>query len=216
MRKAIIIGLALALLVGVTSAPAVAKKKKKAKPVVTTLYLHGNAALGELDIPDALDGMYMVMDPAEPEGQPKSMTMAMITAVAATSPNPQCAGSPLFPVWVGDVEGKIVGDMTFTFHTLSSPTSVDVRVWPDVGSLACNESYPTPAAEVTVDVPPGHGEVEAVLEGVKFDAVRRIMVQITPSASPPPTLGRVFYDSPDFASSLEFKCIPAKGKSCTP
>jgi hypothetical protein len=46
------------------------------------------------------------------------------------------------------------------------------------------------------------------------------MVQLTPVARAAervldPFFARVVYDSPEFASSLQFKCIPVRGKSCT-
>jgi hypothetical protein len=47
-----------------------------------------------------------------------------------------------------------------------------------------------------------------------------LMVQLTPVARAAervldPFFARVVYDSPEFASSLQFKCIPVRGKSCT-
>jgi hypothetical protein len=67
---------------------------------------------------------------------------------------------------------------------------------------------------------------EAVIKGVNFKAVGSMIVQVSPvvavdipspgGAILTPFISRILYDTPEFASSLEFSCIPASGKSCTP
>lgn len=214
MKRIITVALLAGLIAGSLAAmPAHAKKKKKAKPVATTLYMHGNLPFGELEFPDTINGVFMPMDKNEPGGgAPKSMGLTNY----AGGPNTQCAGNGLFPLWVGDLSGKIVGDIKVTMHTITGPASqVEVRVWPDISALACNDSYPEPAGQVTVDLPAGHGETEAVIEGVKFPAASRLMIQISP-VLPGPTQGRILYDSADMATQISFGCIPSSGKSCTP
>jgi hypothetical protein len=213
------ITLAATLLVASLAADAGAKKR--ARPVNTRLYLHGTTPVDEADY-GALGDAYPGMDPKKPAGEPKSKQITNYLA----GPNDQCAGNNFFPVWVGDVSGTIVGRMKLRFTTVSTPGTVDVRVWPDVASLLCDSGlaetndYPKPAAEVTVDLPPGGGTVAAVTKKVRFRAIQSLMVQITPASGPAadlldPFVARVVYDSPEFASSLQFKCIPVRGKSCT-
>jgi hypothetical protein len=214
--------IALAATLVVASLAADAGAKKRARPVNTRLYLHGTSPADEVDY-GALGDAYPTMDPKKPAGgAPKSKQITNYLA----GPNDQCAGNNLFPVWVGDLKGTVVGKMKLTFTTVSTPGKVDVRVWPDVASLLCTSelaetnAYPRPAAEVTVNLPPGGGTVKAVTKKVRFRATRSLMVQITPATGPAadlldPFVARVVYDSPEFASSLQFKCIPARGRSCT-
>lgn len=212
------------LALAAVATPAVAKK---AKPVKTTLYMHGSEVVGELEsTPIVADG-YLSMDPNEPEGA-ESKSHGIANGVV--TPNHQCAGNNLYPVFIGEVSGRIVGDMKVTLHALSTPGKVDVRVWPDVASLLCTSElamttdYPEPAAEATVDLPAGHGTIEAVFEDVNFVAGSTLMLQVSPETTPAgpeevfaPFVARVLYDSTDFASSIEFACIPAgRAKSCTP
>lgn len=226
--KKLIAALAVGVLMAAVAAPAIAAKKK-AKPVTTTLYLHGPTRVGENDSMAIVNDVFLPMDKNEPtEAAPASRFI--VNGVA--TPNETCAGNNLFPVWTGELSGRVSGDVKLTFSHVGTPGSVVVRIWPDVGSLLCNSSlsgsadYPEPAGEVTVALPPGTGTVEAVMKGVKFSAVGSLMVQISPGVAaelPEPVGGlfgpfvsRVLYDSPDFPSALEFKCIPSSGRSCTP
>lgn len=218
MRKPLALALTAGLVATSLAAPALAAKKPKAVP--TTLYLHGNEVIGEVEnFAITSSGTYFDMNSEEPTAaEPKSKQLTNYVG----GPNTQCAGNDLFPVWVGDLSGTITGDITVTFHTISTPGSVDVRVWPDVASQLCtNETlgaadYPEPAGEVRVDLPPGPGTVEAVIEGAKIKAGSLLMLQLTPVIETP-FFGRVLYDSTSYVSKIEFNCIPAKGAtSCTP
>ena len=226
MKRSIAITVAV-LVAASIAAPAMAKKKPK--PVATTLYLHGATAVGENDSMATVNDVYLPMDATEPSGtEPKSRFIFN----AFVTPNTVCAGNNLFPVWSGGLSGRVKGDVKLTFHTLGTPGQVVVRIWPDVGSLLCNSAasgssdYPEPAGEVTVDLPPGQGTVEAVMEDVDFSSMGSVMLQISPAVqveTPPPAnpvlspfVSRVLYDSTDFISMLEFSCIPASGSSCTP
>lgn len=232
MKRFIVSGLVAGLVVTALMAPGLAKKPKpkpkpKLKPVATSLWFHGTQEIGEASAAqyqvESLTGggEYNTMDSTEPDGGGSSMG---ITTYGA-GPNTNCAGNGLFPVWVGDVAGKIKGDIKVTFFTTSMPAQVDVRVWPDIIGLTCNESYPVPARELRVDVPSGDGKVEAVLKGAAFTPAAKLMVQISPAttADPlgtqrpiPPFVGRVFYDSPTKNSGISFSCLPPKGaKTCT-
>lgn len=226
MRRAVALGLTVALAGGAIALPAQAKKKPKAQNV--TFYMHGQTPVGENDSMSAVNDVMLPMDTSEPTGaEPKSK---LITNGVVT-PNHVCAGNNLFPVWSGSLFGRVKGDVKLTLHTVGTPGEVDVRIWPDVvGSLCTSEvsgtdQYPDPAGEIRVAIPPGHGTIEAVIEDVDFTATNNVIVQITPAymetglPSPastvfPPFVARALYDSVDFASTLEFKCTP-KGKSCT-
>lgn len=220
MRKAIIVALVLGLLVGATSGPA-AGKKKKAKPVATTLFMHSEVPIGEIESTEGLlESTYMAMDATEPSNQIPA-SMHLLGPTPAFGPNTDCAGNQLFPIWVGDVSGTVKGTMKATFDVVASGGVVDVRVWADVQSLMCDggltgdaSDYVPPVAQQEVELPIGPGTIEVKFKKMNFKAVGSLMFQITPLATPP--YGRVFYDSPDFAARLEFKCFPASGKSCTP
>ena len=223
MRKVLIAVLSVGLLAGALTVPALGKK---AKPVTTTLYFHGASAAGEADSFPIANDINLKMDPQEPEGsEPKSKQI--VNAVG--TPNGRCAGNNFFPLWQGEVAGKVVGDVKVTFGAVSSPGSVLIRVWPDVFGLMCDSTaagttdYPEPARELVADVT-GAGVFEAVLKGKPFIATANMMVQISPLEQEvaegetvfPPLVARVLYDSIDYPSNIQFKCIPAAGKSCTP
>jgi hypothetical protein len=194
---------------------ATAEAKKKAKPVATTLYFHGGTPLGELEIDQQVGGVWRKMDPIEPtDPAPKSFGLVAAGAAGTGTPNPQCAGSPFFPVWVGAVDGRIVGDLKLSLDMVSAPTGqVEVRAWGYSNSLACNETYVEPDAKVLVDLPAGQGTLVAEMKGVDFIAHGALMVQVTPLLEGP-TAARVLYDSTSAISQVEFSCIPASGTSC--
>ena len=221
MKRSFGVVLMLCLSLGaLVAAPAEAKKKAKAQPV--TFYFHGDNFFGEQDFENGVSGIYRSMDTTEPtEAAPKSHGLVTVGAGGTGTPNPQCAGSPFFPVWQGDVNGTVVGDIKVSLDSISLPvTKIDVRVWgmvPPFGSCdsVVGESYIEPAAELRVDVPPGAGTIEAVLKNVKFKAEGKVMIQFTPLLETP-TMARVLYDSTSTISQMEFTCIPASGSSCTP
>lgn len=214
MRRIVPMLLVLGLVFGAV-ASAEAKKKSK-KPVPMTFYFHGTETIGEIDLANNFGAGYLKMDSTEPtEPAPRSRPFTIWAG------DPQmwndCAGNYLMPVWTGGLSGRVVGDLKVTLHTLSVPKAVTIQVWPDLAAMACASNdlaegdYPKPAAEATVDLPAGPGESEIVLKNVKFDASAMLTLQVSPHGPAP---GRVLYDSPDFASKIEFKCIPKSGKSC--
>jgi hypothetical protein len=230
MKKIFVTAATLLVAVGLIVGPAGAAKKAK-KPVPTTFYLHGTEVVGESESFTLVADTLLPMDTTEPTGaEPKSKFITNYLG----GPNTMCAGNNLFPVWRGEIAGTIKGDMKFTFHTVGTPGPVEVRVWPDVSSSMCStdnpaspsDAYPDPAGAVTVDLPAGPGTTEAVIKGVNFKAAGSIIVQVSPvvavdipspgGAILTPLISRILYDTPEFASSLEFSCIPASGKSCTP
>lgn len=206
MKKWLGILLVLGLIAGsMTTASA------KVKAVKTTLYLHGNNALGEVDGVDWLanGAPPMQMNTAKPEGEtPKSM------ATGNPALNRSCTGLPLgFPTWeASGVTGTIVGDAKLMVHVASPPTRLTARLWIDTPLFSCNEAFIPPTSEVLVEVPPGHNEVEIVFPDLKHKATFNMIVEIIGIGVG--QAGRVLYDSTDMASALTFTCIPARGKSC--
>lgn len=218
-------GAALAAFVGISVllAPASAGKK----PVKTTFYLHGSQAIGETESFSLVADAYLPMSPEEPAAaEPRSKFITNYVA----GPNANCAGNNLFPVWTGAMSGRIKGDMKFTFSTVGTPGPVEVRVWPDIMSSLCDSpatgtmDYVDPAGSVVVDLPPGAGTVEALIKDVDFKVAQHLLIQVSPIEAvdlPDPAgsllspfMARILYDTPDFASALEFSCVPAKGKTC--
>jgi len=208
-RRMIAVVLAMGLLAGAMTMPADAakkKKKKKPKPVATTVFMEGGASFGEQD--QLGDGTFLQLVAAEGSGE-KSMGMPNLVA----TPNMNCAGNSLWPVFVGAISGRVLGDMKVSFPAFGQGGEVEVRVWPDIGAQSCNDSYVEPAGFVVVDMPTGEGLVEATIEGLDFTAESLMMIQLTPVVQAPPTYGRAFYGTAD--SKVEFECLPPKGeKAC--
>jgi hypothetical protein len=204
-KRLIAVGLAAGLMAGMIAMPAEAAKKKK-KPVPTTMFLDGTSQWGEED--QVANGTYLKLAAAAGDGE-KSMMVPNYVG----GPNTECAGNSLMPVFVGGVSGRVVGDLKITFDAMSSPGSqVEIRVWPDLSSQACNEAYVPPFGTATVDMPAGSGTVEATIEGLDFTAAAGLMIQITPVIGGAPSYGRVFYGTD--ASKIEFSCVPKSGATC--
>jgi hypothetical protein len=180
------------------------------KPVKTSLYLHGYSPFGELDGADwfANGSPPMAMDKKKPSAsEPKSMRLG------TPGLNTSCTGLPLgFPTWVGELSGTIVGDAKLTLHTASTPSNVTARIWVDTPVFSCNDAYIEPAAEVMAAVPAGHGHFHLVFPKLRLKAESSVMIELIGTGVH--SNGRVLYDTPDLASVLQFKCIPATGSSC--
>jgi hypothetical protein len=176
------------------------------------MFAHGKVPAGEAQIHEAVSGSYMTMDREAPTADvPKSI--AFINAGAA-SPEPRCAGSPYFPVWVGEVGGHIKGKVVFEFYVVSSPGGkARVRVWPDMSTFGCEEDYREPLATTVVELPTGSGKVSAVMNDVDFEAATNVMVQVNPSV-PGASQARLLYDARSAPTSLTFDCTPLWGKTC--
>ena len=214
MKKILVTAVVLALVAGALSATASAGKKKKAKPVAVTMFFHGTETLGELDVANnATTGALLPMDTTEPTATP-SKSFPIIDLVA--TPNEACSGSPILPSWAGNMSGRVTGDVTVTFNTIGSAGTVDIELFADAGAFQCNETYLDPVAETTVDLPPGTGTVEAVIEGVDFEVIGRLVMMVNHRTLDAPAMGRVLYDSPTDNARIEFTCTPATGTTaCT-
>lgn len=223
MKKLVVLALAMGLVAG-SMLPAAAGKKK-AKPVETTMYMHGVAPFGEADgaqwfADGAGPQSPMTLDGEEPSGAaPKSMNYF------SPALNDQCTGLPLaFPTFTGSLNGTMVGDAKMTLHFASAPAKVTARLWTDVGAFTgCNssagENYIEPASEVQVDVPGGNSSVEVVFPGLKQKAVGSIMIEVLvlSGSDYKGEVGRLLYDSTGTPSNIVFGCVPPKGaKSCLP
>ena len=208
--RGLAVGCCVALVAALTASTASADYVALEK---ITLFAHGDTSIGEAQFGQALRGSYMSMDRETPMSEvPKSIGMTN----AGVGPNHRCAGSPFFPVWVGDLGGHITGDMLFRFHVVSSPGGqAKVRVWPDMSVMGCNDDYRTPAAMAVVDLPIGAGEVAAVMPDVNFETATNLMVQVTPMM-PGPTQARVLYDATATPTSLTLSCTPLWADSCAP
>ena len=182
------------------------------EPIHIEMFAHGKAPAGEAQIHEAFSGSYMTMDRKAPTTDtPKSI--AFINAGPA-SPEPRCAGSPLFPVWVGEVGGHIKGKIVFEFYVVSSPGGkARVRVWPDMTTFGCGEEYREPSAMTVVDLPTGSGKGSAVMKDVNFEAATSVMVQVNPS-TPGASQARVLYDARSAPTSFTFDCTPLWGETC--
>lgn len=221
MAKGILtVVMSLLVVAGLIAAPASAGKKAKPKPV--TLYLHGATELGEADSMAVVADGFLPMDTTEPSGTtPKSRFITNYLV----GPNRQCAANNLFPVWSGPFVGQVKGDVKVTLYAAGTPGQVDIRIWPDVMSQQCtttnpaapSDAYVEPSGEVTVDLPPGEGEVTAVLEDVKFKSVSSLMLQVSPTIAADlpdpggsvlnPFVSRLLYDTPDMAARIELQCV---------
>lgn len=215
MKKLLTLALVLGLLSAAVGSPAVAAKKK-AKPVETTLYAHGDLPVGDMAewVEGISGGSHQMMDTTEPvSGPPKSHSYSLPIG------NPQCTGNELFPSWEGIVNGTIVGDLKLYANTIALPSKVTARVWVDVPFGSCTstaagvDNFVEPIAEQEVDVPPGSNEVEIVFEKLKVTAKMNVIVEL--HTNMPTNQGRVLYDSSDFPTRVVFACIPPKGeKAC--
>lgn len=219
MKRLITAALVITLCFPAISSPASAKK---AKPIKTTLYMHGDQPLGELDGLEWQSGSEpMTMDAIEPSGtEPKNMHYTWAAW------NDQCTGLPLFfPTWVGSLNGTIKGDATLTAHFVGTPATATARIWVDTEVFLCNgndgsTNYIPPHAEISAAVPEGQSTVEFAFQNLKLKAGNTIMVEIleqTVFSGSPQNQSRVLYDSTDYPTKLEFSCIPAAGqKTCVP
>lgn len=214
MKKLILLGLTMGLLVSSLGAPAGAAKKK-AKPVAMTMFLHGTDASGEAEYPN---GVFKKMDATEPtDATPKSMNATNY----GVGPNTACSGNNLLPTWSGALAGTVKGDVKAFINTISAPaTTLRFELFAD-GTGGCDSSlgstgYVPPAAFATVDVAPGPAETEVLFEDVNFKSFANLvlMVSVEGTGSGGPGQSRLFYDSPEFASRLELSCTPTSGKSC--
>lgn len=205
MRKIVCAALAVGLVGGALAMPATAKKKK-VKPVPTTLFLEGTSDFGEED--QTGTGAFLKLSPTEGTGE-KSMGLVNLVV----TPNPKCGGNSLMPNFVGPMAGRVQGDLKITFSAMATvATKTEIRVWPDLAAQACNDDYIEPAGSVVVDLPAGEGSVEATIEGVDFVSTAGMMVQFTTVLGAPPSYARIFYGTAD--SKVEFLCTPASGTSC--
>jgi hypothetical protein len=215
MKRLLVLGLVLGLAIG---SIATAEAKKKAKPVATTLYLHGTQDAGEAEMVDNISGgLFMGMDPTKPDAAtPKSMFVTNYLV----GPNTACSGNSLVPTWRGMFAGTAKGDVTITLNTVGSPAAkMQVDLFPD-GTGGCDSDlgstgFVPPAASAIVDVPPGPGVTEVKFEGVNFKAEGTLVLMLSiPGAPANPYQVRVLYDGSGFESNITLSCIPASGRSC--
>ncbi len=191
----------LSTTIGITgSGPAPPPPPSSTTPVATTLFMDGAQPAGEAE------GLAYLQ--LTPQAGSSEKSMQLLNYVGG--PNTNCAGNSLFPVFVGELSGKVTGDIKVTFTAASTAGAVDIRVWPDLSSQLCNEAYMPPSRSATVGLPTGSGVVQAVIPGSDLEAGSQIMIQITPVTTTP-FLGRMFYGTA--SAKVEFDCIPSPGQA---
>lgn len=209
MQAIVALAAALTLLIAV---PAVALEGDPEEPIIeeVTWYLHGNDQIGELSYVQTL-GEIDVMDTNEPAaGDPDSKGITNYLV----GPNTNCSGNGLLPSWQGQVRGRMHA-VTVTLNTLALPgTTVDVKLFADA-SRGCNDSASPLTASRTVTLPEGEGEVTVDFGDLSVD-VRGGMIMMIHVTNPASTSqGRVFYDSADALSRIDFLCeVPEGLTSC--
>ena len=221
-RKLTITALLLALIASVVVAPANAKKKKPPKPapIAHTLYLEGTTEMGEQEeftVPVVRPGVWLQLT-KEPGTGEKSHGVPSYSV----GPNNDCSGNRYFPVFVGALTGRVLGEVKITFEAVSTPGGkAEVRIWRDQTEQLCNEMYLEPVGKVEVELPTSRGVVEAVIPNVDFEATANWMIQITgvagsPAGGPtvPPFYARAYYGTE--TSTVQFSCLPSSGSSCVP
>lgn len=217
MKKLLTLVMVFGLIAGALVTPGVAAKKK-AKPVKTTLYMHGQSPSGEVDGAQwAADG-FSPQSPLTLDAEEPSDPLTKSMNYFSPGLNDQCTGLPLaFPTFMGPLVGTIKGDAKMTLHFASAPATIKARIWADIGAFsACNDNYIEPASEVDVEIPAGQNAVEVTFPKLKLKAMSFIMIEVLALSGTDykGELGRLLYDSSSAPTSITFKCIPAKGKSC--
>ena len=187
------------------------------KPVTKTYYFHGTNDNGNQD-QNPVNGDLMKMDATKPAG---TSDKNFLLIGAAVTPNTKCAGSAVFPNWVGKAAGNITGTMTVSFYARSTPSGTAVvQVFADVLGQACKADYPTAIGEATVPITAGP---TSVLHTVKIPVSGKgkvsgaITVQIKPGSAGAglvgPQASGIAYDSTTAPSSITFTCLPKAGKT---
>ena len=215
MKRFVVLFLALGLVAG---SIATADAKKKAKPVKTSLFLHGTSDVGETEIADNVaGGLFMAMDPTKSDAAtPKSMFVTNYFV----GPNTACSGNGLLPTWKGALAGTVKGDLTVTLNTIGSAAAqMQVDLFAD-GTGGCESDlgstgFVPPVASAIVAVPPGPGVTEVKFEDVNFKATASLVMMLSiPGAPANPYQVRVLYDGAGYDSNIQLSCIPAGGSSC--
>jgi hypothetical protein len=188
-------------------------------------YLHGDQVAGETELAYTFTRkQWHTMDRRKPdEEQSKSQWVTNLPFSSQGSPNPDCAGNGLLPVWRGDMRGRIKGKVTLLLHTqiIQADTAdgavLQARLFADsFGSdhIECVEDQPVGKSRVR----PSHGQdvTKLVFENVDFSVLEYVQVQLWMETSlPEGKYGyfRIYYDGQTSPSSLTFTCIPPKGRA---
>lgn len=211
MKKTLVVACVASLVVEALAVPGeAARKKKKPKPV--TFYLHGTEQLGEVELQENwLNNNPMRMDQEKPQGPGKSR----FTTNYVVGPNEECSGNGLYPLWYGDLKGKVKGPIKITLFTAATPAAeLALELFPDATG-GCNSDaagtmdYVPPAASTTVSVPPGPGEVVATIKKANFKVGARLALQVRVAEQGPmnPDQVRLFYDSEESPASVKLNVL---------
>ena len=193
---------------------------KAAKPTTVTMYFHGTSQVAQQDT--EVGGELLPMNRSKPSG---SSDKYYPFFGAVQTPNTECAGSPLFANWFGDVSGQLTGKATVRFYAVSTPASTArVQLFDNGTASACNSSLggsglPPLLGETSVALPSSPGLVTAVIpiKGMpKVHGALDVQIQVADfMGKAAPQLSNVFFDSSASPSSVTFSCLPKPGrKTC--
>lgn len=206
--------------------PALAKPKPKpatAKPVTTTYWFHsvatgptGNGNASALAGFAGGDGSGILpMDAVKPTG---TQDQDYGTFGAASQPNHACLGNALtmHPTWYAEAAGTFTGSLKVDLFARSTPGKAVVQLFTDVArDLACNEDFPVPAAETTIDLPstPTFTKVTATLALSKPLVVKgSFAIMVTTEDALQPQASDIGFDSAAAPSGVTWTCVPLTGK----
>ena len=194
----------------VAAQPSFAAKKAPApKPVTATYYFHGSAAVGNQEV--TTDGV-LPMDATKPAG---TSDKRFFSVAAGVTPNTQCAASTLLAAWSGAASGTLTGTAKVDFYAAASPAAkAVVQIFPDVTEASqCNDAYPVPLAETTIDLKAGPTALNTatLTMPAKAKVTGSFLVQVNVIV-PGPSAHFVAYDSTTSPSAVTFSCLPATGK----
>ena len=220
MRAVLRVALAIAVLTTLVAVPGAAEETATAP--VETLYLHGTQVVGEVETPDTFLTANRAMSPTAPTGT-DAKSMQVVNYVRG--PNTKCSGNGLVPTWEAALDGTISGPVTVTLNTAGIPAStMQVRLFSDVGMNACNETFVPPIADKIVDVAAGQAETVVTFEAVDAVVTTNLVLMLNapstnvkvpenPSPAQPFAHTRVFYDAISAASRVQFGCVPTLATS---
>lgn len=206
MKRSVLVLAAVATAVAAQPSFA-AKKPAAAKPVTATYYFHGSSQIGNQD---AVNGP-LPMDATMPSG---SNAKYFLSGAGGATPNDQCASTPVLANWSGKASGTFVGTAKVDFYAAATPAAkAVVQIFPDVTESSCNDAFPTPLAETTIDLKAGPTALNTAMLTMpaKAKVLGSFLVQVD-IILPGPEGHAVAYDSTSAPSAVTFTCQPNTGK----
>lgn len=224
MRAVLRAALAVVIVTTLVAAPGAAEESTTTTPIATTLYLHGTQQVGEVELPDTFLTAYRRMSETAPTGT-DAKSVQVVNYLRG--PNAKCSGNGLVPTWEAPIDGTVAGPVTVTLNTAAIPAStLQVRLFADVGMNSCNDSFVAPIADKTVNVATGQAETVVTFEDVNAPVTSNLVLMLNapetnvkvpaqPSPAQPFAHTRVFYDATAAASRVQFGCTPTLATATT-